>query len=424
MSEDHQKTNFPKHFMWGASTSGHQVDGDLHDQWTQWEKKHKKINADSAVAHLGQHPSLKRISEDALDPENYVSGNGVDHRNRFRQDFDILKDLNFNAFRFSIEWSEIEPREGHWNQDAIDHYRTYIAELRKRDINPVPNLWHWTHPLWFEKKGAFTKKRNIKYFERYVEKVTEELLKDISHIVIINEANNYASLGYITGIWPPQKHNAALGFRVIYNLVSAQKSGYRVIKKINPAAKIGVAHNVAANIPRNKHNIIQKNVARMSDYFWDTWFYRRIRNYQDYIGINFYMTNYWTGLRFKNPDYPINDLGWYMEPKRLYDVVMRLSNKFKKPIIVTENGVADGQDVYRKWWIQDTIFAMEKSIRDGARIEGYFHWSLLDNFEWAEGYWPKFGLVAVDRKDNMKRTIRPSARWFADKIQQINKDNS
>jgi len=166
-------------------------------------------------------------------------------------------------------------------------------------------------------------------------------------------------------------------------------------------------------------------------YFWNWWFLNRIRKYQDFVGFNYYFTDYYRwgslgdfrkGQMFKkaNPKQPINDLGWYMEPEGIYPLLVRVWAHYKKPIMITENGLADQDDEYRRWWIEETIVAMERALSEDVKVIGYMHWSLLDNFEWAFGWWPKFGLVHVDRK-TMKRTVRPSAKYYADKIEELKK---
>ena len=146
----------------------------------------------------------------------------------------------------------------------------------------------------------------------------------------------------------------------------------------------------------------------------------RINKYQDFVGFNYYFTDYYKGFKRVNPKVPVNDLGWYMEPEGIYPLLLRLWSRFKKPIIITENGTADQDDEYRQWWISETIVAMERAISEGVDLRGYFHWSLLDNFEWAYGWWPKFGLVSVDRT-TMKRQVRKSAVWYSS---QINRNKS
>lgn len=412
--------NFPKGFFWGASTSSHQVEGNTHNQWTIWELANATEHAKQAESKYSWLPNWEDIKQAAQTPENYISGAGVDHFSRYKEDFQIVKQLNLNSFRFGIEWSRIEPEEGSWDQSAIDHYKKYIAELRDLGIEPFLNLWHWTNPVWFEEKGAFTKKRNLKYFDRFVQKVAEELLDGVNYVLTLNEANNYAIFGYFLNTWPPQKKNDIFNtLKVYYNLTLVHKSAYKILKKHKPSLQIGVAHNTGASIAKSKNNPSHRLQAHLNVYGWESWFFNRINKYQDFVGINWYHTNYWKLFAPANPKTPVNDMGWYMEPSRLYDIIMRHSKKFKKPVIVTETGVADAKDQYRQWWIEESILAVNRALAEGADVRGYLYWSLLDNFEWAEGWWPKFGLVEVDRENNMKRTIRPSAKWFANRIKEI-----
>lgn len=410
--------HFPKDFFWGASTASHQVEGGTHNQWSVWELAHAAERARQAEKRLSWTPAWhnKDLHAQIVNPNNYVSGEGVSHYTRYKEDFAIAQDLNLNAFRYGIEWSRIEPVEGQWNTEAIEHYKTYLKELRQHGMEPFMNLWHWVNPVWFEEKGGFEKRSNLVYFERFVEKVAEELMDDVKYVLTINEANSYVTLSYLMGEWPPQKKNSLTMLRVYYNLAQAHKSAYKILKKHKPDLQVGVAHQANANVPMNPRNPMQRLSARLSNYVWDEWFYNRIRKYQDFVGMNHYFTNYWKSVVYVNPKDKVSDLGWYMEPGRIYDVIMRLNKKYEKPIIVTENGVADAEDKYRQWWIEETITAMDRALADGADLRGYLHWSLVDNFEWAEGWWPKFGLVHIDRENNMKRTIRPSAKWYAEEI--------
>ena len=414
MKQDENTEVFPKHFFWGASTAAHQVEGGNHNQWTVWELAHAKELAQTAHQRLSWLPRWYEIKDRAEEPDNYVSGDGVDHYRRYKEDFSLLQELNLNAFRFSIEWSRIEPEEGKWNQKEIDYYKRYIAELRKRKIEPFLNLWHWTHPVWFEEKGAFEKQKNLKYFERFVHKVAKELLDDVEYVVTMNEPNNYMSFGYLIADWPPQKRNPLLAMSVYWNMVLAHRRAYKIIKELKPAIHVGSAPNLANIQAKRPHNFFDQMSTKWMRYFWNWWFLRRIRKYQDFVGVNYYFSDYYTGLgKRKNPKVPLNDVGFYMEPEGLYPLLLRTWARYKKPIFITENGLADETDEYRRWWIEESLVAMEKAISEGVDLRGYFHWSLLDNFEWSFGWWPKFGLVKVDREHDMKRTIRPSARWFA-----------
>lgn len=413
MKDKKVSAGFPADFLWGASTSGHQVEGGLNDQWTRWEKHTANTSARNASDRYKYYQSWPTIRSQASNPHNYIAGSGIAHEKLYKQDFRLLKKLNLNSFRFSIEWSKVEPKQGQWDKEAIQYYKQYIHELRLLGIEPIANLWHWTNPVWFEDMGAFTKRSNLKYFERFVRKVANEILDEVTYVVTINEANNYSLFGYFAGYWPPGKRNALLGVITTFNLMRAHKMSYALLKAKNPLFCVGIAHNVAANVPKSPHNVLHVIIAHLADYFWDTWFYRRVRKHQDFIGVNYYMTNYITAKGARNPLAPRSDLNWYMEPSAIGIVARRLWYKFKKPIIITENGVADGQDQYRKWWIEETINALADARKEGVDVAGYLHWSLLDNFEWAEGYWPKFGLIAVDRENGMKRSMRPSAKWLA-----------
>jgi beta-glucosidase len=434
---------FPAGFLWGASTSAHQVEGGTHNQWTVWELANAARLAKEAPKHYEKLPIWDSIAPIAQDPGNYVSGRGVDHYNRYAEDFGLLSQLNLNSFRFGIEWSRIEPEEGEWDQAQIDHYKHYIAELKKQGIQPAVNLWHWTVPVWFDKRGGFTKRKNIDYFARYVEKIAKDLLLPCGMVLTFNEPNSYIGMGYFDRQWPPQKNDPIEAISVLLNIARAHKRVYKLLKKLDPDIKIGVATQCNNNQPKRPGNYFDKFMAMASNYTWNWWFLNRIRRYQDFVGFNYYFTDYFRGFKRKNPqkhyqrhhahqghrglnrarhhnpEGPLNDMGWYMEPSGIYHVIMAAAKRYKKPIIITETGVADMHDSYRQWWIEETLEAVHRANAQDANVQGYFFWSLLDNFEWSQGYWPKFGLVSVDREHGMKRTLRPSAKWFAERIKKL-----
>lgn len=414
------KQIFPKDFLWGASTAAHQVEGNTENQWTIWELAHAKEFAKTAAWRLDWLPKWDKIKTLAEDPDNYVSGRGVAHYERYKEDFDILDKLGLNAFRFGIEWARLEPKAGQWDDGAIQHYHNYISDLKKRGIEPFLNIWHWTMPTWFSDKGGFLKASNLKYWRRFVEKIAEEYGDDIRYIITINEPNVYTSFGYVTGEWPPQEKNWRHALIVLWHLVRAHRQAYKILKRKHPHLNIGVAQQLANIQAKRAHNFFDEVSTKWMRYFWNWWFLRRIRNQQDFVGFNYYFTDYYTGMiKRENPKIPLNDLGWYMEPEGLYPLLLRVWTRYKKPIFVTENGVADMDDEYRQWWLEETIVAMERALSEGVELKGYFHWSLLDNFEWAYGWWPKFGLVEVNRKQGMKRSIRTSAWWLAKRIKEI-----
>lgn len=409
---------FPKKFLWGAATSAHQVEGGLVNQWTTWELEHAKRLSVQAPHQFGDIDSWPRIKKEATRPDNYVSGRGVDHYHRYEEDFAILKSLNMNAFRFCIEWARIEPQEGAWDAAAIAHYRTYLRTLKKMGITPVVTLFHFTLPEWFAAKGGFEKRRNIKYFVYYVEKVLSELGRDIEWIVTINEPTVYAGESYLEGHWPPNKTRKRDMLRVLYNLVTAHKKVYK-LTRARKKWKVSMAHHLIYCYPGDDA-ILSRASARVAHYFLNTWVLRRVRRHSDFLAINYYFARRIYGYRAHDPYLKVSDLGWDMQPDKLQYLLEDVAERYRLPIMITENGLADGADSQRQWWLTETIKAMHEALKRDVKLIGYLHWSLLDNFEWDKGYWPKFGLVAVDRQ-TMARTVRPSARWFAAVIKKLRK---
>jgi beta-glucosidase len=414
------KPIFPKNFMWGASTAAHQVEGGLHNDWTVWELAHAKELARTAEKRQGWLPNWKDIKAQAEDPANYVSGQGVDHYHRFREDFDIAsRQLHMNAFRFTIEWARLEPEEGQWDEEAVEHYRTYIRELRARKLEPFLNIWHWTVPVWFDQKGGFAKRRNRQYFLRFVQKISDEYGADLAYIITLNEPNVYTTFGYLLGVRPPQQRSFVTFVQVYWNLAQWHNQAYRLLKRAHPHLQVGIAAQLGNIQAKNSHAVLDVITTKWMRYWWNWWFMYRIRRHQDFVGINYYFTDYYHNFQRQNPRLPVNDLGWYMEPEGIFPLLLRAWQHFKKPIFITENGLADASDKYRRWWLEETIVAMQRAMSEGVDLRGYFHWSLLDNFEWESGWWPRFGLVQVDRTQDMKRTIRPSAKWLAEYLKQL-----
>lgn len=419
---------FPKDFLWGASTAAHQVEGNNTNQWSEWEKANAKrlaTNAHSrlmvdAKKYLGWDVDWESVKSQAKRPENYISGNAADHYRRYKADFAALEQLHMNAFRFSIEWSRIEPEPGRWNEREIEHYRQYLQELHRQGIEPVVTLWHWTLPVWFAARGGFEHRGNIRYFERFIAKIADELGDDFVYVTLLNEPNVYMYASYLVGQWPPERRSALLAFKVYYNLQIAHKRGYMLLKRQRPNMEVGIAFALGDMQPAQPHNILSRFSAAAAAYMQNWWYLNRISRQLDFIGVNYYMTTYvtWRGA-MHYPQTPKSDAGWYMEPRGLERVLLATWKRYHKPIIITENGLADGADRYRKWWLEQTIEAMQAALAKGADLRGYLHWSLLDNFEWSFGWWPKFGLIEVDRT-TMKRTIRPSAKWLAAYLQRLN----
>lgn len=408
---------FPKRFLWGAATAAHQVEGGNHNQWTVWELENAKAKAAQAQYIYDHYDSWPNIAKDAKRPDNYVSGAATDHYRRYEEDFDLLSEMNMNAYRFSVEWSRIEPEEDVWDAEAVNHYKNQLASLKRRGIEPIVTLFHFTLPIWFADKGGFEKRSNVKYFTRFAKKVVAELGNSVRLIITINEPEVYALESYYMQDWPPATQSRLRLLWVYSNLAYAHRQAAREIHKLSRRYKVSIA----------KHTVyfyagddawLSRLSAGIAQYIADDYFLKKVVRHCDFLGVNYYRTFCIYGYRMHESDKKVNDLQWYMAPGDIQYALERLHHKYKLPMIVTENGLADADDKDRKWWIAQTLNAMEQAMQNGVKLEGYLHWSLTDNFEWAFGTWPRFGLAAVDYQTG-KRTLRPSARWFGRVIKNI-----
>jgi len=385
------KLEFPKNFFWGAATSAHQVEGGNHNDWTEWEKE-------------TNHP---------------ISGRACNHYVRFHEDFDIAKSLNQNAHRFSIEWSRIEPEEGKWDEKEIEHYRDVIRALRERGIEPFVTLWHWTLPIWVAKQGGWENKKTIDDFTRYVDKIIRSL-KSVAYWITLNEPEIYTFNSYLRGKWPPtspaggpQKKSFFKFLKVYRNLIDAHKQVFDSIHTWVSDTQVGIAKN---------NSYFEGWLAPILNYFWNNWFLNKIKNHQNFIGLNYYFHNRIKGFKLnQNDNKEVSDFDWEIYPEGIYHVLKDLQ-KYRKPIYITENGVADAKDIHREKFIKEHLRWTHKAIAEGVDVRGYFYWSLLDNFEWDKGFWPRFGLVEMDYSakggsasggKTLERKIRPSALEYA-----------
>ena len=408
---------FPKRFLWGAATSAHQVEGGTHNQWTVWERENAKTLATKAEYHLGDLPVWDGIKQDAKRPENYLSGDATGHYERYEEDFAILKKLGLNSFRYGIEWSRVEPEEGKWNAEAINHYKRYTRRLKELGIEPVVTLFHFTLPVWFSEMGGFEKRRNVQYFVRYAEKIINELGSDVKIVITLNEPLIYATQSYYEHQWPPayvaKKWKL---WRVVNNLAHAHNQAAKAIGALG-RYKLTIAHNSAYYYPGDDAWLSRVS-AQVMQYFQDDYFLRKVRKRCDLLGVNFYFSNRVYGYRVHNPMERVSDLGWDLSPADLQYALERLSRKYDVPLLVTEAGLADHTDEQRQWVIAQHIIAMQRAMEHGVELRGYLHWSLLDNFEWAYGKWPRFGLVGIDYTTK-KRTIRESGLWYGKIVKKL-----
>lgn len=412
-----QVVAFSKKFLWGASSSAHQVEGGQYNQWTVWELENAKSLAAQAPYQYDDLENWHDIKAQAERPANYVAGKATDHYNLFEQDIERVKKLNMNAFRFSIEWSRVQPQQDAWDTAAVAHYKEVLAACKKRDIEPIVTLFHFTLPVWFTQLGGFEKASNIRYFVDYAERILRELGPSVRYVITINEPEVYATESYYFGHWPPQQQSKTALIRVLNNLAKAHNRTADRIHTLGRKYRVSVAKNSSYIYPGDD-SWLSVRAAALMQYYQDDYFLKKVIKRCDYIGVNFYFSRRVYGYRLHDENVRVSDMGWNMQPSYIGHAIERLYEKYHKPIFITENGLADADDANRVWWLTQTIIALQHAIASGIDVIGYLHWSLTDNFEWDKGFWPRFGLFAVNYK-TMERTPRPSAVWLAKTLKKI-----
>ncbi|MCK4554358.1 glycoside hydrolase family 1 protein [Candidatus Parcubacteria bacterium] len=396
---------FPDGFLWGTATSAYQIEGGIVNDWSEWEKSEARI---------------KKLKENGLNPDDFICGQACDSYNRYEEDIKLVKNLNCAVYRFSIEWARVEPEEGEFNNAALNHYRDIILELREKGIEPFLTLNHYTLPVWVSEIGGWENKKAINYFLQYVEKIIQELGNEVKFWLTFNEPQMSIGYGYVSGEFPPQVKNLFRANKVFKNLMLAHQKAYKLIhEKLGENAKVSIAHNLIYYTAYS-NNLLNNLIVKLLSYINSMRFVKAAEPCQDFIALQYYHHNrmkFALGGKFiiakvENKSKELTDMGWEIYPKGIYYLLKALK-KYKKPIYITENGLSDEKDNKRVKFITDNLKYIHKAIQEGVDVRGYFYWSLFDNFEWAYGWQPKFGLYAVDRK-TFKRTARPSAKVYAE----------
>lgn len=394
-----QILKFPAGFLWGVSTSAYQIEGGIINDWSEWEKSEARI---------------KKFKDQGKNPADYICGWACDSYNRYEEDLDLIKKLNCGAYRMGLEWSRIEPERGKFNLAEIERYRKILQAAKRRNLKIVLTLWHWTNPIWLAAEGGWANNQAIEYFGRYVGLIVKELGDQVDCWVTINEPMVHVANGYLNGKFPPNKKNIFAARQACNNLIKAHRAGYEIIHKKFPQAEVGLTMLANFFEPAREGNPVEIIFSKLADYYWNERFVKKIENKFDFLGLDYYFYNrmIWHPPFIKNKNEKITDMGWEIYPAGIKQILKNYK-KFNKPLFIMENGIADSSDKQRAEFIALHLKYIHQAISEGVDVRGYFYWSLLDNFEWAEGYWPKFGLYAVDRK-TFKRTARPSAKVYAE----------
>lgn len=435
---------FPDGFLWGCQTAPTQVEGgDLRNDMIEWARTDPKRVADGSVPLPG-----------------------LDHWNRLERDYAHLEANGHGAHAFGVDWSRIEPEEGRFEQDAIDHYKREIAICRAHGMEPVITLLHFAIPSWLTAKGGILSPDAPALFERFCRFTVEQIGEEVTWWNTLDEPNAFAGMSYMEGLWPPGKRSIMLFFKAMTATLHLHAAATRAIRSVQDArgrrSMVSIAHNLRPMHPARRWNPLDRIVARVPDYLINRWFVNSVEKGRpllglggwaiwrtgfggwrsipglkgsfDFIGLNYYTRNHmrfdWrlrgdrgggtvdmTAIR-PTPEttYPADAT---YDPDGLYETAMNLWGQFRLPIMVTENGVPDLTernrdgvlvDQLRPRFLIDTMAVMHHLLEAGVPMLGYMHWTDWDNWEWAAGWRPKFGLFSFDpetgeREDKFSATV-------------------
>jgi beta-glucosidase len=377
--------SFPDGFQWGTATAAHQIEGgNVNNDW--WEFEHDPTSG-------------------CLDR----SGDACDSYHRYPEDIALVADLGLSFYRFSVEWSRIEPEEGEFSRAALDHYRRMLGTCREQGLIPMVTYHHFTHPRWLAAAGTWEAPHAVDRFARYCEQVTAHLGDLIGMAGTINEPNVVATMGWRHGIFPPRVRDRDRRAKVNDALVSAHRAGVEAIRSGPGDFPVGLTLSMTDFQAQPGGEEWVERIRRPSE---DV--YLEATEGDDFIGVQTY-----TRARFgpegglgPEEGVPTTQMGYEFYPEALEGTIRRAWLKTGGlPVLVTENGIGTDDDEARIDYVSKALAGVRRCLDDGIDVRGYTYWSLLDNFEWVLGYGPTFGMVAVDRETFVRRP-KPSAAWL------------
>ena len=437
------RIRFPEGFHWGTATASYQIEG--------------------AVTEDGRGESIwDRFSHT---PGKIATGDtgdvACDSYHRFADDLALLREMHCTSYRFSIAWPRVQPSgRGAVNAKGLDYYRRMVDALLAAGVRPLPTLYHWDLPQALQDSGGWTARDTAGRFSDYTETVMRALADRVDDWILLNEPGIFTSLGYWMGLHAPGLRDVDAFYRAVHVVNLAQGMSAAAARALRPGLRLGVAYNFSPCEPAGDTAADQAAAERFHAYqnllflepalrgrypepFSDPATQARLgvrdgdlermRAPLDFLGVNLYMR---TCVRHVDDDPlglharpvgmggtrgPRTDFGWEVWPDSLYEMCMRLTRDFDRPVLeVTENGCSYGdapgpdgkiRDARRIDYYRGYLEALARAIADGADVRGYHAWTLLDNFEWAEGFRQRFGLAWVDFASG-KRTLKESGRWF------------
>jgi beta-glucosidase len=402
---------FPRGFLWGTATAAHQVEGQNTNSWSRWEETPGRIIE-------GQRSGL------ACD---WWGG-------RWKEDLQRAHDTGQNAHRLSVEWSRIQPAADRWDEKPLEKYAEMVRWMADHQMTSLVTLHHFSDPLWLADRGGWENEETPALFARFTRRVVDALKDYVNLWVTINEPNVYIMGGWLAGGFPPGKNDMGLAAKVMVNVLRGHAAAYRVIHELQPNAQVGVATNYRSMVPAHSWSPFDKLPLKFQDQVFNRAFndalatgklnlvlkkvkLPEVAGTQDFIGLNYYTRDIVAfditqpGQMFGKRYFPagalVSPTGFLANvPAGMWDG-LRWAHKFDLPILVTENGVEDDKDTLRPRYLVEHLHQVWRAANFCWRVKGYFHWSLVDNFEWERGWTQRFGLWGLE-VDTQKRIRRKS----------------
>ena len=443
---------FPPGFLWGTTTSDHQIERAQPDDWLTFEHRARAERRQERIRKGQMRPG--HIADIVDTPVEWIE-NKTDFDTHFADDLALAKAHGHGAFRLSISWARLFPRAGMTDPDpaGIAFYERVFAALAKEGLQPSVTLFHFASPQWLWEGTDAAGRRGLERadavdaFACFTRAVVRHFGPQTKHWCTLNEPMVWAVLGYLEGAFPPFQRRPLPSqlTPVVEQLLRMHAVAYHAIKAGRPDAEVGIAHHVRHFVPWRNHSLLDRVTAMMVDRGFvldfldaiETGIFRPalgggpvaipgLAGTQDYVGINFYGRFYVKASapgRFEivphdpaEPGEEESDVGWAIDETSLAPQLVRFARRYKKPLYILENGIADAadDDVARQRFLVRHVQGVWQAIAQGADVRGFFYWSLIDNFEWIEGFSPRFGLVKVDYADGARRSPRPSLSVYAD----------
>ncbi len=408
---------FPESFVFGVATAAYQVEGGIDNDWSDWERAGKC-----------KEPHVR-------------CGRSVDHWNRFDEDVGLIQKLGASAYRMSVEWARVEPEPGKFDDAAWASYRTRLERLGARGIRPVVTMHHFTHPRWFPAQTPWHEPSCLRSWERYAKKFAQLVQGLDVAVVTFNEPMVFLLGGYLAAQMPPGIADARKAWAALANLARAHVIARAALLDVSPRVTVGISQHLMDFVPARRWHPIDQALTRLADSSFNHALLEALttgelkirmpgiatgatkidggRDSMEYLGINYYTRSHLkfvAGKPFVQFEFRdvhqrgLTDIGWEYYPEG-FGRLLRTLKRYDKQVWVTENGIDDRTGLRRTKFIHDHLNQVLDARADGVDVQSYLHWSLLDNFEWLEGWGPRFGLYRVDFQ-TLERTATPACDYF------------